>query len=59
MLDSELVWASRYGHIEVVRELIRAGANVHAYDDLALRYASSNGHIEVVQLLKTHMKKGA
>ena len=51
MLNNELIWASGNGHIEVVRELIRAGANVHARDDYALRYASKYGHIEVVREL--------
>jgi ankyrin repeat protein len=35
-----LLTASRNGHVEVIKELLAHGANVHAWDDYALRYAS-------------------
>jgi hypothetical protein len=38
----------------VVKVLLDAGADVHAWDDWALRYASWNGDLEVVKLLKQH-----
>lgn len=36
---------------EIIRELIEAGANVHANDDEALRWAASNGNVKLVNLL--------
>ena len=38
----------------VLEGLIADGADVHAYDDYALRRASANGHLEVVELLLKH-----
>jgi hypothetical protein len=35
--NDELIWASTYGHLEVVRFLLANGANVNARNDLALR----------------------
>ena len=39
------------GSLICVKWLLANGANVHAQDDLALRYASQKGHFEVVKLL--------
>ena len=36
---------------KVIRELIAAGADVHANDDAALRWAAGRGHEEIVKLL--------
>jgi len=47
--------ASGYGHVEVVKVLLGAGADVHANYDEALRYASRKGHVEVVNLLKKYI----
>jgi hypothetical protein len=47
-------YASMKGYLEVVRELIAAGANVNAanaYGRTALRTACCNGHVEVVRAL--------
>ena len=49
-----IIFASRNGHIEVVKLLIDNGADVTADDNEAIRYASRYGHIEVVKLLKKH-----
>jgi len=38
-------------NLELIKELVNEGANVHANDDLALRWASLNGHLEIVQHL--------
>jgi len=35
----------------LVKDALDAGANVHARDDWALRWASENGHVEVVKVL--------
>ena len=36
---------------EAIRLAIQAGADVHAYNDYALRWASLNGHLAVVEVL--------
>ena len=36
--------------------MVLKGADVHANNDHALRWASQNGHLEIVKLLKDHMK---
>ncbi len=41
---------------EVVKLLLDAGANIHAWGDAALLWAVENGHAEVVKLL---LKSGA
>ena len=50
-----LIIASSEGHVDIVRELLRAGADIHNKDSVlgrtALHYASNSGHILVVQLL--------
>ena len=43
--------ASGRGHLEVVNELLKAGADIHYDDEAALRHASENGHLEVVRCL--------
>jgi len=52
--DTALMWASMYGHIEVVKLLLEAGADVNAKTidgDTALKWASDYGHTEIVKLL--------
>ena len=46
-----LIEASRSGDLERVKELVEQGANIHAWNDLALRCASENGDLEVVKFL--------
>jgi ankyrin repeat protein len=51
-----LIWASAYGHTNVVARLLSTGANPNAHDErrignTALREAVRGGHIEVVSLL--------
>jgi ankyrin repeat protein len=48
------IWASRNGHVEVLKLLLDHGANVHAISDWTLRWASQNGHVDVVKLLLDH-----
>jgi uncharacterized protein len=52
--DTALMWAAVAGHIDVVRLLIEAGADVRAVDDegvTALHLARANGHTEVAAAL--------
>ncbi|KAJ3283620.1 hypothetical protein HK104_010291 [Borealophlyctis nickersoniae] len=44
-------WAISNRHVEVVRLLLKFGADVHAGDDAALRWASTWGHFALVELL--------
>ena len=49
-----LIAASSLGHIEVVRSLIRAGANTLVVDDYgrtAAQYAEERGFVDVVDIL--------
>jgi ankyrin repeat protein len=43
--------AAVVGHMELVRYLVEAGADIHTEEDYALRYAAKNGHLEVVRFL--------
>ena len=48
------IWASLYGHFEIVRYLVENGANVNAknnYNNAALIFASDYGHLEIVKCL--------
>jgi ankyrin repeat protein len=46
-----LRWASENGYLEVVKELVKKGADVHAGNDIALIEASYAGHVEIVKFL--------
>jgi ankyrin repeat protein len=50
-LNKLLINACRDGDLELVKYCLREGANIHAQNDFALRWASQNGHIEVVKYL--------
>ena len=41
----------KWGNIEVFKELVEQGANIHADNDYAIRLASCNGHLEIVKFL--------
>ena len=43
---NQLIEAAREGHLAVVAALLAAGANVHAEDDAALRWAADHGHVD-------------
>jgi hypothetical protein len=41
--------------LDIVKFIVDEGANIHAYDDYALRLASRNGCLDVVKYLKSIM----
>jgi len=43
-------------NFDTIKMLVKQGANIHAYDDYALCWASENGHLNVVKYL---VKQGA
>ena len=49
--DIALVVAAENGLIELVRDLLAAGANIHAYHGLALNMAAHNGHTKTMNEL--------
>ncbi len=52
----DMIVASEWGHLEVVKYLVEHGADVHAEDDAALELASMNGYLKIVEYLT---EKGA
>jgi len=53
-LDDKLVTASWNDHVDVVKLLLKAGANIDVkskYGWTALMHASYNGHVDVIRLL--------
>ena len=49
--------AAGFGHIQVCRKLLAAGADLHTKDELdwtALDFAHENGHSQVAALLQEH-----
>lgn len=43
--------AAENGHLEIVKLLVGAGADIHQMRDFSLRWAARNGHLEVVRFL--------
>ena len=48
----ELIKASR--NLEEVKKLLANGADIHDFDDYAIKWASLNGNIEFVKILVEH-----
>ncbi len=42
------------GSLQGVKRIIKSGANIHAQNDHAIRWASVNGYLEVVKYLVEH-----
>ena len=51
MNNEKLIDASKTGDLSSVKYLIEMGADVHADDDYALRWAAEYGHLDVVRYL--------
>jgi ankyrin repeat protein len=50
-INDLLINTARVGFLSGVKKALKMGANVHVYNDAALRNASENGHLNVVELL--------
>jgi len=51
MVNKNLINACETGDFKTVKHLVESGADIHAYDDLALRWAAAEGHLEIVKFL--------
>ena len=49
--NMRLMKAAEKGNIDIVKFMIKEGADVHAYNDYAIKWSSENGHTEIVKLL--------
>jgi ankyrin repeat protein len=56
--DIALLEAAANGLVELVKELLRKGANIHVYNGLPLSMAEHNGHTETVRILKQWKRRG-
>jgi hypothetical protein len=50
-INHSVVIASMKGNANLLRLLLKNGADVHAHNDAALKWASESGHTEVVKIL--------
>lgn len=55
-VEHDLVEAAGYGRLAEVRAALEKGANIHAFNDMALQDAAGGGHLDIVKLL---LAKGA
>jgi ankyrin repeat protein len=50
-IDDKLIDACRRRNLSAVKACVEQGADIHADDDVALRWAADNGHLEIVKYL--------
>jgi ankyrin repeat protein len=50
-VNHAFVWAACNGHLNLVKYLVKLGADVTARDNDAVVWAASNGHLSVVKYL--------
>ena len=48
-LEKQLIKAVKNDDLPLIQLFVLQGANIHAQNDGALRWASENGHLEIVQ----------
>ena len=53
-IDKALTHASEKGYLDVVKIIIKYGANVNVNNNYSLRWASINGHFDIVEYLVLH-----
>lgn len=51
LINDNLDLSSYNGHLDILKFLIKNGADIHCWDDSPLRNASYRGHLEVVKFL--------
>jgi len=51
IINNTLILASANGNIEIVRQSVEQGANIHVYNDRPLELATRKGHTEVINYL--------
>ena len=51
LFDDALHQAARYGELDMVKQFIERGADIHDQSEAALRYAAGNGHTDTVKYL--------
>ena len=55
-----LMWASKYGKIDMIKFVLKRGVDVNVKDEdgyTALMYAEENGDKDIIDLLKSHGAK--
>ena len=50
-MNDLLIESVKLGILPIIKKLIEQGANIHAEDDYAIRWAAWNGHLETVKYL--------
>ena len=50
-LNDIFIDSAEYGHLEIVKYLVSQGADIHAWNNWALRGSASNGKLKVVKYL--------
>ena len=54
LYDYPLILAAKYGHLDVVKFFLDRGADIHAEDDKALKFAARRDHVDVVKYLEDY-----
>lgn len=50
----KLIQACENGNLELIKQLVQEGADLHTNDDYALGVAALNGHLAIVKFLVQH-----
>ena len=50
-LNKDFIQACRVGDLDKVKSLLKRGADIHEFEDWALRSAARDGHLDVVKYL--------
>jgi ankyrin repeat protein len=50
-INDKLIEACENGDLSIVKKCVKRGADIHAWEDAALRWAAIKGHLEVIKYL--------